>query len=57
MDLQLFAEGEGGAAPPPASAPALSRAQQQQAERISIKGKQRVLSLFSGISMIVVRLS
>ena len=31
MDLQLFAEGEGGAAPPPASAPALSRAQQQQA--------------------------
>ena len=31
VDLQLFAEGEGGAAPPPASAPALSRAQQQQA--------------------------
>ena len=29
VDLQLFAEGEGGAAPPPA--PALSRAQQQQA--------------------------
>ena len=57
VDLQLFAEGEGGAASPPASAPALSRAQQQQAERISIKGKQRVLSLFSGISMIVARLS
>ena len=31
VDLQLFAEGEGSAAPPPASAPALSRAQQQQA--------------------------
>ena len=31
VDLQLFAEGEGGAVPPPASAPALSRAQQQQA--------------------------
>ena len=31
VDLQLFAEGEGGAAPPPASVPALSRAQQQQA--------------------------
>ena len=31
VDLQLFAEGEGGAAPPPAPAPALSRAQQQQA--------------------------
>ena len=31
VDLQLFAEGEGGAAPPSASAPALSRAQQQQA--------------------------
>ena len=31
VDLQLFAEGEGGAAPPPVPAPALSRAQQQQA--------------------------
>ena len=31
VDLQLFAEGEGGAASPPAAAPALSRAQQQQA--------------------------
>ena len=31
VDLQLFAEGEGGVAPPPVPAPALSRAQQQQA--------------------------